>query len=96
MTTRKRAPLHIRAELMPALQWTEELFHQAVCTPQHQCFSGDFLARIKVFLVKEAIDAFAGTVFLANGVNAFHVVVAKVFVVHLLREASEEVSFSEL
>ena len=86
MAARKRTPLHVYAELKPALQWVEELFHQTVCAPQHQCFSSDFLARIKVFLVKEAVDAFAGTVFLANGVDTFHVVVAKVFVVHLLRE----------
>ena len=63
MTARKRAPLHVYAELKPALQWVEELFHQTVCAPQHQCFSGDFLARIKVFLVKEAVDALSSAEF---------------------------------
>ena len=68
MTARKRTSLHVYAELKPALQWVEELFRQTVCAPQHQCFSSDFLARIKVFLVKETVDAFAGTVFLAKEV----------------------------
>lgn len=86
MTARKRAPLNVRTELKPALQWTEELFHQAVCAPQHQRFSRYLVTRIKVFLVKETVDAFSGTVFLANGMDAFQVVVAKVFVVHLLGE----------